>query len=560
MISLTPEHTRRGWIATLAALALVAFSALWMRDDTSAQECGPPFRECVASNGLSEAPAPGGLAVVAQGEVSVHLQWNEVPETTRYLVQYRLANANRDFWSRDWATTSASRTINGLKCGSDYHFRVRAFGDGVTTAAAWGAPSAAVTGATRECAAPVFASSSYQFKVARDAGVGELVGVVEATDSPSDTLSYSMAASEPSGVFAIDSDDGRITLAASLERERMSAYTLTLKAGDINGATATTTARVFVEDRRCVNGVTVPNPSAHAETVRECAALFQVASVLGGGAALNWNEETAVTNWIGLTFSPVSMRVEELRLPDMGLAGRVPGALGELVGLSSLDLSGNRLSGEIPSSLGGLSNLRVLDLSDNWLSDAIPTELGRLGGLRDLWLYDNQLGGSIPATLGNATSLRRLYLDDNRLSGEIPAELGALSNLRDVILSYNNLEGPIPPELGNLEGLRRLALHGNLLSGAIPEELGSLRLLESLYLDDNQLTGVIPPQLGGLRYLTSLSISGNLLSGEIPLQLGELPNLTELHLSGGRFTGCVPEALRNVPDSDLGSLGLPFCE
>ncbi len=531
-----------------------------MRDDASAQECGPPFRECVASHGLSEAPAPGGLAVVGQGEVSVHLRWNEVPEATSYLVQYRLANASRDFWSRDWATTSPSRTIDYLKCGSDYQFRVRAFGDGVTTAAAWGAPSAAVTGATRKCAAPVFALSSYEFKVERNAGVGEFVGVVEATDSPGDTLSYSIAASEPGAVFAIDSDDGRITLAGSLEREQTSAYTLTLKARDINGATSTTTARVFVEDHRCVNGVTVPNPSAHAETVRECAALLQIASVLGGGAALNWDEGTALTNWIGLTISPGSRRVEELRLPDMGLAGRVPGALGELVDLSSLDLSGNRLSGEIPASLGGLSNLRVLDLSDNRLSGAIPAELGQLGGLRDLWLYDNQLGGAIPTTLGNATSLRRLYLDDNRLSGEIPAELGALSNLRDIILSHNNLVGSIPPELGNLEGLRRLVLHGNLLSGAIPEELGSLRLLESLYLDDNQLTGVIPPQLGGLRYLTRLSLSGNLLSGDIPLQLGELPNLTELNLSGGRFTGCIPEALRDVPESDLGSLGLPFCE
>ena len=50
------------------------------------------------------------------------------------------------------------------------------------------------------------------------------------------------------------------------------------------------------------------------------------------------------------------------------------------------------------------------------------------------------------------------------------------------------------------------------------------------------------------------------LSEEIPEPLGALTNLGFLYLSGNALSGCVPPALRSVSSSDVGSLGLAYCE
>ena len=66
-------------------------------------------------------------------------------------------------------------------------------------------------------------------------------------------------------------------------------------------------------------------------------------------------------------------------------------------------------------------------------------------------------------------------------------------------------------------------------------ELGRLAGLQELSLRDNQLSGAIPPELSNLTKLERLSISQNML------------------------TGCVPEAWRDITESDVPELGLPFC-
>ena len=58
-------------------------------------------------------------------------------------------------------------------------------------------------------------------------------------------------------------------------------------------------------------------------------------------------------------------------------------ALGELLSLERLDLSGNQLSGPIPSSLGQLQDLEQLTLEGNQLSGSIS--LAALGQLRNPW-------------------------------------------------------------------------------------------------------------------------------------------------------------------------------
>ncbi len=39
-----------------------------------------------------------------------------------------------------------------------------------------------------------------------------------------------------------------------------------------------------------------------------------------------------------------------------------------------------------------------------------------------------------------------------------------------------------------------------------------------------------------------------------------LPNLSFLYLAGNALAGCVPPALKTVDSTDVGSLGLAYCE
>ena len=201
-----------------------------------------------------------------------------------------------------------------------------------------------------------------------------------------------------------------------------------------------------------------------------------------------------------------------------------------------------------------------LALAHNGLRGKIPADIDGLDRLQALQLPGNRLKGEIPPELGDLTGLERLELWRNRLSGAIPPEVGNLANLELLDLGENRLSGAIPPELGKLSRLKKLYLYVNELSGEIPPELRSLTTLEEMNLSGNKLTGEIPLELGNLSNLLLLDLGANRLHGEIPPELGRLANLKELFLGGNkRLTGCIDKALREVPETDLPSVGLPFC-
>ena len=95
-----------------------------------------------ASTGLCKPPGPGGLSASAPGENSVSVSWTALTGADKYEVQYRQGS------SGNWSTykndiTGTSPTVSGLQCDTGYQFRVRAYGDGVTYRADWGAWSSA---------------------------------------------------------------------------------------------------------------------------------------------------------------------------------------------------------------------------------------------------------------------------------------------------------------------------------------------------------------------------------------------------------------------------------
>ena len=359
----------------------------------------------------------------------------------------------------------------------------------------------------------------------------------------------------------------------------------------------------------CENGTVVDNPADNPALVRDCTALLLAAPLLAGDAKLDWDADTPITEWEGVTVGGNPARVEALELPSRGLTGLIPWQLGLLPELGVLRLHDNRLTGAIPRHLATLARLGRLELHDNQLVGAIPKTLGSLGGLQSLSLHGNHLQGAIPATLGYLGNLQSLLLSDNELAGAIPPELGYLAALERLALGGNGpLTGCIPPALrdvdeNDLSGLdlpdcppppppptlelelelcengiavedldRDLALvracavllaTKDTLAGAgwlnwdAGRPIGNWNGVEigwagrwviSLDLWSRGLTGRIPPLLGSVPNLTRLGLSGNDLRGPIPPELGLLVSLSYLDLSGNRLTGEIPPALGSLPN------------
>ena len=298
-------------------------------------------------------------------------------------------------------------------------------------------------------------------------------------------------------------------------------------------------------------------------------ALYNAAGGLNWTNHGNWTSTEPLSTWFGVA-TDGDGRVTGLALGTNGLTGTIPGQLGNLSELRTLDLHDNSLTGPIPAELGDLSELRTLDFGENYrdgqdlpgLSGPIPAALGRLSNLLSLDLGGNSLSGVIPTELGGLSHLQGLFLALNELTGEIPDSLQNLSNLRVLSLSANRLTGSIPSWLGSLSPLESLGLSFNRqdglglpgLTGPIPEELGNLANLKVLALQFNGLSGTIPTELGSLSSLTRLGLGSNRLSGAIPTELRNLPNIVQLYLDQNDLIGTIPDALWDL--TTLEALGV----
>jgi len=237
--------------------------------------------------------------------------------------------------------------------------------------------------------------------------------------------------------------------------------------------------------------------------------------------------------------------VTHIVLPNNGLGGIIPAALGDLSQLAYINIRGNKIVGTLPASLGNLLRLTYLNVATNQMMGTIPPQLGNLARLASLGINDNKLTGTIPTEIAKLSLLGAISLSSNKITGTIPLQLGALVRLTFLGLHSNNLTGTVPGELGNLSKLTSLYLMFNQFTGSIPIELGKLSKLNILRLDNNALSGAMP-QLGALAELTSLGLHNNTLTGTLPTWLGNLSKLTSLGLQNNTLTGTLPTWLGNL--------------
>ncbi|KAL0377037.1 UNVERIFIED_CONTAM: putative receptor-like protein kinase [Sesamum calycinum] len=248
------------------------------------------------------------------------------------------------------------------------------------------------------------------------------------------------------------------------------------------------------------------------------------------------------------------------------LGGSLPWSIANLsIHLVDLVMSRTQVYGKIPSGIGNLLGLTRLELFDNNLEDPIPSDIGKLSSLQELNLGANRFWNMLPSSLGNMTLLNYLYLQDNNFSGNLPQSLSNCTSLLDFDLSDNDFSGSIPPEVVGLSSISiSLNLSFNAFTGAIPIEIGSLTNVENLDLSNNRLSALIPSSLSNCLSLQRLSLEGNLLQGEIPSELsalrvwfqGDVPriglfrNMTAISLDGNKeLCGGIPEL--NLPPCSL---------
>ena len=167
-----------------------------------------------------------------------------VTGASKYRMEVRAGD--RASWTTDRDTlTGTTHTVDALTCGTGYQFRVRAHGRGGTYAAAWSAPSAAVTLTTAACTPPVFDAASYAFRLFEAAPAGTVAGTVTARDGGG-AVTYALPAGTADGRFTIHPASGEVTLAAALDRPAGTAFALTVAATDAGGRAATAAVTVTV--------------------------------------------------------------------------------------------------------------------------------------------------------------------------------------------------------------------------------------------------------------------------------------------------------------------------
>lgn len=186
---------------------------------------------------------------------------------------------------------------------------------------------------------------------------------------------------------------------------------------------------------------------ARAEPIEDKQALLDFINNIDRMQNLNWDAKTsACDDWNGVTCNRDKSRIIAVRLPEVGVRGRIPtNTLVRLSALRILSLRSNDISGTFPSDLLKLRNLTALYLQFNKFQGPLPSEFSVWKHLSVLDLSSNAFNGSIPLSISNLTHLEALNLANNSFSGNIPDV--DIPSLKQLDLSKNNLTGVIPQSL-----------------------------------------------------------------------------------------------------------------
>ncbi len=186
---------------------------------------------------------------------------------------------------------------------------------------------------------------------------------------------------------------------------------------------------------------------------QERAALVELYGLMGGDRMTylqNWLTDAPVGEWTGIATNergrvvkiaiaqnpdPVESfggllkkfsELQSLTLQQGNFGSGIFSEIGELSGLTYLNIGYMPLQCEFPEAIFQLKELDTLALNSAGLQGAFPTGWSQLPKLKSLALMDNDLTGSVPEELAALERLEYLNICRNRLSGMLPAEVTAM--------------------------------------------------------------------------------------------------------------------------------------
>ncbi|PRP79883.1 receptor like protein 35 [Planoprotostelium fungivorum] len=267
-----------------------------------------------------------------------------------------------------------------------------------------------------------------------------------------------------------------------------------------------------------------------------------------GVPSQHWNRNNFCT-WTGVTCDPSQSWPVELDLSGMLCNGSISPSIGQLVNLTTINLSINLFTGSLPLTIGNLTSLLSIDLSMSSLGGNIPYTIGGWKSIQYLSFFNNQFDGSIPSTIGDLTNLQFLDLSYNALNGSIPSSIVGLTSIATINIHNNNITGEIPSVVSNITSMITLDLSYNFLVGPIPD-VSHIQYLQFIRLGNNRLNGSIPVSIANLPLLQDLDLSFNQLTGQIP-SMKSIETVKLFQLNDNQLEGPVPDSIINLPGHQL---------
>ncbi|MCY4669232.1 MAG: fibronectin type III domain-containing protein, partial [Rhodococcus sp.] len=161
---------------------------------------------------------------------------------------------------------------------------------------------------------PVFSQGpSTTLTVRDDAASGANIGSpVTATDADAgDTITYSLEGTDAAS-FDIVASSGQIQASAALDASTKSTYSVTVRATDSRGGSATIAVTITVTALPASFGCATNGAVSDASNtglVSDCEALLRSRNTLEGSARLNWSEVTPIEDWQGVYLRGTPSRV-----------------------------------------------------------------------------------------------------------------------------------------------------------------------------------------------------------------------------------------------------------
>jgi hypothetical protein len=136
--------------------------------------------------------------------------------------------------------------------------------------------------------------------------------------------------------------------------------------------------------------------------------------------------------------------VTGLSLHNASIAGNLPPAIGNLIFLSTLELTGNpKLTGPLPQEIQDLY-LNTLDLHDNAFTGSFP-DLPNLNTILNVDLSGNEFVGEFHSQIQDWQEVQTLNLARNQFNdSNLTTAFTNMSQLVTLDLSTNKLTGPLP--------------------------------------------------------------------------------------------------------------------